>query len=230
MLSLSKPLWDLPTPLPLASPPWRFLSVAVFSAAVCGGGLVKAIKNYGLRITVYGLLIFLALYGNRNHLRINDVRDYDLNFLQTYSGVASGWNEHLPIWIKETPDKFPASPVEILSGNCQFKQLVHKSNFQQYDFACSQDSRIQLNTAYYPGWQVKIDGQTTAVTPADNGMMVVSMPSGSHQLLLKFSDTALRLIAKIISLMTLALIVTYYSFHRLDNIKKIFRRHMGVKR
>ncbi|MCG2692077.1 hypothetical protein L6272_04610, partial [Microgenomates group bacterium] len=86
MLSVSKPVWDLPTPLQSISTPWRFLSLAVFSAAMAGGYVVKKFeKNKRIQFIVFSFLIALTLYGNRNHLRINDIRNYDLNFLQNYT-------------------------------------------------------------------------------------------------------------------------------------------------
>ena len=100
MLEPSKFIWDLPTPLQQVSTPWRFLALAVFTSALIGAAAGKLIKNKLLRIIYYVLLIAIAIYGNRNHMRINDVRNYDNEFFENYTGVATGWNEHLPIWVK----------------------------------------------------------------------------------------------------------------------------------
>ena len=103
MLQVSQPVWDFLPLLPTVGIPWLFLPLAVFSAALSAGFLVKAVKNHRLLIAVYSLLIALALYGNRNHLRINEVRAYDNKFFESYIGVATGWNEHLPVWVKDMP-------------------------------------------------------------------------------------------------------------------------------
>ena len=230
MLFVSKPIWDLPTPLQNVSTPWRFLSLAVFSSAMAAGYVVKKIeKNKLLRFTVYGLLIALALYGNRNHLRINDIRNYDLNFLQNYPGVATGWNEHLPIWVKETPHEFSAVKLEILTGDCQIQTQTMKSNLQQFSVNCQQESFLQLNTAYYPGWQVSLNRKITKIEPGENGMISFSVPAGDNQLTAKFSDTPLRLISKIISIITLFMIILYYFSHCGNHVKKVFFTHVRVK-
>jgi len=221
MLAPSKFIWDLPTPLQSVSTPWRFLSLAVFSAALAGGWLVKLIKVKKWRYFVTGLLIVLALYGNRNHLRINDVRNYDQKFLQNYLGVATGWNEYLPIWVKDVPDKFPLSKLEVINGDCQINFLSVK---------CLIPSTLQLNTAYFPGWQVKVDNKITQINPGENGMITFSVPAGDHQLTAKFSDTPLRRFSKIISLLSLFSVIVYYSRYRLNHIKKVFFAHMRVKR
>lgn len=201
MLSVSKFVWDLPTHLQSVSTPWRFLSLAVFSAALVGGLSVKRIKNKFLRFTVYGLLIALALYGNRNHMRINDVRNYDQNFLESYTGVATGWNEYLPIWVKDVNyDRLESPPPG------------------------------RLNTLYYPGWKVMVDGQSVPIWPSDNGLIEFATPSAESKIESKFTDTPLRLMAKIISLLTLAFILFDYSFHRFNYIRHIFSGHVRIKR
>ncbi|MDP2736892.1 MAG: hypothetical protein Q8O59_03920, partial [bacterium] len=141
MLPQSRFIWDLPTPLQDISTPWRFLSLAVFTSALAGAQAVKMIKPRTWRWLAAGLLIVIAVYGNRNHLRINETRVYDQEFFDNYTGVATGWNEHLPIWVKEVDYQRPASPPP-----------------------------GQLNTLYYPGWQVKVDGQKVPIKPSENGL------------------------------------------------------------
>lgn len=221
MLEPSKFIWDLPTPLQSVSTPWRFLSLAVFSSALVGAWAVKLIKAKIWRYLAAGLLVILALYGNRNHLRINDIRNYDLNFLQNYTGVATGWNEYLPIWVKDTPHEFPQNKLEVLSGDCQIDYPAVK---------CLTYSTLQLNTAYYPGWQVKIDNQITQIEPTENGLISFSVASGNHQIESKFTDTPLRRNSKIISFVTLFFIIIYYSRHCFDYVLQVFFRHVRIKR
>ena len=201
MLEPSKFIWDLPTPLQSVATPWRFLSLAVFTAALTGGQVIRLIKVPVWRTVAAGLLIALALYGNRNHLRINEVRVYNQEFLDNYTGVATGWNEHLPIWVKTVDDG------------------TH-----------SQATSNQLNTLYYPGWQVKINGQSVPIWPSENGLIEFAAPEGDYQIEAKFIDTPLRRTSKIITLISLLVIVVYYSRHRFDHVKNIFLAHVRVKR
>ncbi|MEK7513411.1 MAG: YfhO family protein [Patescibacteria group bacterium] len=174
MLPQSKFIWDLPTPLQQVSTPWRFLSLAVFTAAISGALAVKMIQSKFLRYLAAALLIGLALYGNRNHLRINEVRFYDQAFFDNYTGVAAGWNEYLPIWVKEV------------------------------DYVKSKD---QLNTLYYPGWQVTVDGQKVAIKPGVNGLITFAVPPGDHQIAAKFLPTWWRYLAGLISLFSVLVLI-----------------------
>lgn len=202
MLNISRPVWDLAPLLPIIHIPWRFLSLAVFSAAWAGGLAVKMIKLKVWRLMVSGLLIGLALYGNRNHLRINEARVYDQEFFDNYTGVATGWNEHLPIWVKTV----------------------------DYDKPKTELPSNQLNTLYYPGWLVKVDGLEVPIKPSENGLIEFSAPAGDHQIEAKFTDTWWRSLSKIISLLTLAAIAFYYFRHRVNDVVKILLTHVRIKR
>lgn len=174
MLKPSQFVWDLLPPLQVVATPWRFLSLAIFTAALIGGQIIRLIKAPIWRNLAAGLLIALALYGNRNHLRINEVRVYNQEFFNNYTGVATGWNEHLPIWVKEVDYEKPKT--RLLSN--------------------------QINTLYYPGWQVKLDGHPVPIWPSSNGLIEFSLPSGEPQITAEFLPTWWRRLALGVSLLT----------------------------
>lgn len=201
MLSASRFFWDLPTPLQQVSTPWRFLALAIFTSALVGAAAVKQVKNKLLRNLLAIGLVLLALYANRNHLRINDTRVYDQNFFDSYTGVATGWNEHLPIWVKQVDFNRPTEPPP--PG--------------------------RLNTLYYPGWQVKVDGKPVKIWPSENGLIEFATPSAGAKIEARFTDTPLRRASKIISLISLLMVVLYYFRHRFDDVGKVFFTHVGIK-
>ena len=210
MLKISEPIWNLPTPLKNVSTPWRFLSLSVFTAAVSVGYLVKKLKKYpGLLFVTYSLIIILAIYSNRNHLRINEIKHYSQQFLEDYTGVATGWNEHLPIWIKKADFEPPEEKLAVIEGNCIVNESVPKSNLQSFQVKCSDPSTLQLNTAYYPGWNLSLDNKDITNEMKDglsqaNGMMRFETPVGDHQVEAVFTDTWWRILSKIISGITLS--------------------------
>jgi hypothetical protein len=60
--------------------------------------------------------------------------------------------------------------------------------------------KITIHTFYFPGWLVYLDGSPTAITLNYYGAMTLVVPSGSHELLVRFTDTPVRQISNIISL------------------------------
>jgi hypothetical protein len=201
MLEQSKFIWDLPTPLQQVATPWRFLALAVFSSALIGSRAGQLIKPKTWRFMVVGLLVVLALYGNRNHMRLNDKRVYDQTFLNSYTGVATGWNEHLPIWVKTVDYDRPGQPPP-----------------------------GQLNILYYPGWEVKVDGVKVPIWPSDNGLIQFASPSAGAKIETEFTDTHLRRWSKIISGLSLLFMAGYYLRHRFNYVIQVFLAHVRVKR
>jgi hypothetical protein len=186
MLSISMFIWDVISPLQVVSTPWRFLSLSVFSSAILAGFVIKNIKTHLLKLGLFLFLVTLTLYANRNHLRINETVSYNQEFFNSYTGVATGWNEHLPIWVKDTPNSFPKSKVELISGDCQIADLITKSNLTSFTADCSKDSVIQINTAYFPGWFVYVNNQniTNQVKQnrdSSNGMIRFNLNPGNYQ-------------------------------------------------
>jgi len=110
----------------------------------------------------------------------------------------------LPIWVKKTPKDFPKEKVEIIDGNCQINNLVNKSNLQSFTTDCRRSSTIQINTAYYPGWKIKLNSiditnQIKNNLTSSNGMMKFSVPKNTNQVVALFQDTPLRRITKYLS-------------------------------
>jgi uncharacterized membrane protein YfhO len=61
-------------------------------------------------------------------------------------------------------------------------------------------TRVMVYTRYFPGWVATIDNQATQVDPfGEQGLILVTVPAGSHIVRLRFDDTAPRQIGAIIS-------------------------------
>ena len=221
MLSISRPVWALPTPLKYIGTPWRFLSLSVFTAAVAAGFVIKSMSRSGLRFLILTVLLFLTLYGNRNHLRLNQRVNYDKKFFDNYKGVATGWNEHMPVWMAKPPKQF-ADRLEIVSGSCQITDLIEKSNLTSFTADCQASSVLQINTAYYPRWQVSIDGQNItdqikANLSQSNGVMRFPISVGIHQVQAQFQNTALNRATRYLSVLVLtavSILIIFYNKRR----------------
>ena len=64
-------------------------------------------------------------------------------------------------------------------------------------------SRIIVNTLYFPGWQVLVDGYPVEIQfqdPSWRGLMTFNVSAGEHQVVVKFGETRLRMFADVISL------------------------------
>jgi hypothetical protein len=48
------------------------------------------------------------------------------------------------------------------------------------------DAMLRIATPYFPGWQAEIDGRPAAIVPADLALMGVTIPAGSHELVIRY--------------------------------------------
>jgi hypothetical protein len=68
----------------------------------------------------------------------------------------------------------------------------------------SSPGRIVLPIFYYPGWHAFSDGQDLALqATAQTGLLSFELPTGSHMVALDFTDTPVRFISNILTVLTL---------------------------
>ncbi|MGB7519635.1 MAG: hypothetical protein WA896_08390 [Spirulinaceae cyanobacterium] len=62
--------------------------------------------------------------------------------------------------------------------------------------------QVRLRTFYYPGWQIKIDGEKVPTKASSSGQLEVSIPPGKHQVKIFYRGTLMYLVGRVITLLT----------------------------
>lgn len=91
MTNYSAFLWDMFTPLQIVLYPWRFLAVAIFSAAVVASAVISLVPK---KLLVFGFLVVL-FYANRNYLQVAEPFDKPDSYYLNYRGTADVQGEFL---------------------------------------------------------------------------------------------------------------------------------------
>ena len=208
MTSSSNPIWQTITILQKFQFPWRFLSVNVFLCALMGGILLSLIshryKKIILLIVVVGLLV-----ANKDYWHAQGFAQKPENF---YTGIYSGTTdtgESSPIWSVRFMEKSPKSKIEIITGNGIVKEIARNITRREYQIEVKGRMRILENTLYFPGWTVLIDGRPEIIEFQDQdyrGLITFYVSKGSHRVNIDYRETKIRLLADIISGMSLLLI------------------------
>jgi hypothetical protein len=83
-----------------------------------------------------------------------------------------------------------------------------KPERQEFVVQVRDDAQVRLNTLYFPGWTVLVDGVETPID-YDNplGVMEFSLEEGEHAVTLVFGDTPARSWSKRVSLASLVLLL-----------------------
>ncbi|MBL7159433.1 hypothetical protein ISS85_03085 [Candidatus Microgenomates bacterium] len=183
--------------------PWRLLSLTTFSTAFLAGALIKFWPQKFKKITAFFFIVFLLIL-NRSYIKPEYHVVKDESFYTTNEATTTVANEYMPVWVKDHPQKRAENKIEILKGKGKIEDLVVKSNKISFLVRLEEESLIQINTIYYPGWQVFVDNQDWDFDFENKyGLIQFSLPKDSHEIVVIFKETVLRKTANIISLISL---------------------------
>lgn len=119
--------------------------------------------------------------------------------------------EYTPIWagdMRKIMSETKVEMVSVVSGAALTDIVEWKSEERVIEINASTSSLIRIATFYYPGWKAYVDGMQTVIeTEKGLGAMLVDIPMGKHTLILRFEDTPIRYYSKIISLVSLLVMV-----------------------
>ena len=181
--------------------PFRFLSVTILSAAFLSAFLLNEIKAnaraiFGVAILIVGFLS--ASY----YISPSVFFDKGDAYYSTNEDTTTVKSEYMPKWVKNNPTEHFANKVEIVNG--LVTDLKIKSNRVRFLATSDNNSLVTINTIYFPGWKVVVDGKAVPI-PYENhsGIMQFNVAKGAHLVEASFSETRVRLIGDIVSLVSL---------------------------
>lgn len=222
-------IWKNFKPLQIIDIPWRLLGIVALSTSFLASFVAKSLKS-GL---IFILLAAAFLIANRNHLRINETKLYDDRFFLNYAGSATQLNEFTPKSRSSSgvTDQF-RQRIEVVRGDVKITDVIQKSNHLSFTAESSQISRLLVNIAVFPGWQVLMDGKNfqSVDDPVifrqlyrpdrDNtGLFYLIVPTGTHHFTFKFTETKSRTLANLLSLVSVSAALTVLTLSFSSNRK-----------
>lgn len=216
MTEASKPIWEVLTTLQKFQFPWRFLSTSVFATAILGGLVVFAIPKR-FQLIVCCLLLIAVFWFNKDYWHAKDYLVKQETFFTNIYDSTTDTGESSPIWSVRFMEKRPKAHIEIIQGNGTIRERKRTSTLHSYEVETKEKTKFRENTLYFPGWQVFVAGEKTPIEfqdPANRGLMTFFVGKGTHIIDVRFSETKLRLIADLVSGLTL-LGLGFYSIGKL---------------
>lgn len=196
MFQFSLPFWKLLSKIALIDFTWRILPVTVFAASVLGGILISKVKFPYLAAF---LIIFIALYTNRNHLRINQSLDWSIPFYLKLEKTTNSYDEYTPKWVNQGSVEKPKPKIEFMDGTGEIKMQNDTPYSQEFLVETVKPVKLRINTIYYPGWNVNVNGKLQKID-YDQGLIEFPLNQGNSQISVYFTETPLRTAANLISL------------------------------
>jgi hypothetical protein len=223
MLPFSLPLWRLLSVAALVQFPWRLLALTAFTLSVPAGAVVlgaegegedDSVTNPGLYVLL--LVIVLASFGytlpeyTELSPRLETPAaplDFELAHPDMVSMVA--YTQEQP---RSTPlvaqylAGEPLMKAHALTKGATLEMVRHGGGSEEIIVRSSQEATIQFYTYYFPGWRGYVDGQEVPIRPeAPYGLITLDVPAGEHQVKIRFGDTPIRVVGKVISLLSFGL-------------------------
>ncbi len=198
-LPISFPLWRLGFLGTYFQFPFRFLSLGLIATPWIMASLVQKRR----KLVWYMSCIFVIIWGVQLMYLYSQIR-YNREpegFYTTNEATTTVRDEYMPRWVVEKPTKRATQRVEVYKGDAAID--VKRASTQHIDMVVRSRSAsvIQLNTIYYPGWGITVDG---VLVPPDyqnkQGVIRISVPEGTHTIVAGFRETVPRFLADLFSI------------------------------
>jgi hypothetical protein len=232
-------IWDRLSPLWYVQFPWRFLIFAVLFSSLLSGAVVdyfyKIVKGrFLVKWAVVFIPIFLVILLNKDYFkpaRYLEVTDRDYTTEEELRWRVSKMSfEYVPKGITTVLSDIGTTQVDIKKEELpktsfatvgkvsvrEEKNLPHLKRF----LVEGEGGVLTINTYYFPGWEVKVDGQKVKVD--DNNklkLITVDVPRGEHRVEAQFTNTPLRNLANILTVASFLslLVLIFLPKYRGDN-------------
>lgn len=196
---ISSLLWKAPLVSSIDFP-WRVMTLLAFFMSLGAIYLAekKKIKIISIVLLVCAFFLIQNFAKPERYIQTND------EYYQTNDATTTSMDELMPIWVKEKATNKPTEKAEILVGEAQITGTVYDSDSISISGNASTQSKIGINTIYFPGWTIKVNKEEVIPDYSNaKGIMTFDVPPGSFEIVGLFSRTPIRLYADIISLLSL---------------------------
>jgi hypothetical protein len=204
MVKESLPVWKLFESQTFIDFPWRFLSITTLTGSILAGSIVYQLKGKFQLFTIC-ILLLLAFYTNRNHIRVNQYTDIPLSLYIDSELSTNTDDEYLPKWVNRQYAKEKQELVKIDQGVSS--ELKQTTNVIKFTYAATGTTTAEIHHMYFPGWTAKLDQKELVVIKNNNGGMNLSLPSGEHQVELTYKPTMIMRIGEIVTAISLIILV-----------------------
>ncbi len=188
--------------------PFRFLSMAALSVGFLSAYMVSVVHN---KWPLFVGIVVLGSFGfSASSLLVpSGYQYYPDSWYATNQDSTTVQNEYLPSGVKQIPTNRTSS-VQIVHGKGELSNVVANGNKTVLIAHMNQSGIIQVNTVYFPGWEIRVDGNTSEAQVSNSGLMLVELPEGTHNVSVYFSETPIRILSDIISLSSVIVLCGYF--------------------
>lgn len=190
--------------------PWRFLSIEILITSFLAGNILNIWRSKTLAILLILFVFLLGIGYTKPAYYLLREDSYYFTRPNFTEGTNSPGNIFNTIWFNRSLEK-RKEKIQFEKGSGKIKMENIKSTKYHFKISLIEDSELNVNTAYFPGWTAFIDGNKIETKPNKDGLISFFTFKGDHDVEVEFIDTLVREVAKIVSLVSIfSLLVLNY--------------------
>lgn len=210
----STPIWQHLALLQFAQFPWRLVALVVFFFSFSSGYLVhlhlpRLLKPFFFVIAIVGIIYWnIPFFHVDRHIRIT--LEEKLAGFQWENQVTGGIFDYLPRSAPQPPGDPAFTLPQYIKGQGGILDFRSGSNWFKFNVNVSSSSaQIMLPLYTFPGLVTKVDGQKVTTTPDPFlGRVQIQLSQGIHFVDVRIGYTKIRLMADLVTLLSLGLLIT----------------------
>ncbi len=221
-LSVSNPIYQTFAFLGNIQYPWRMLNTFIFIPPIIAAFIFTKKPNIIFALLFMAAIVFLRfpqLYGKNFTVYPDSI--YYFNQKNVHSDLMSTlWMDYSQNYSVKTKQ------YDVIGGQGRVTSSKIKNSSRTYIIDAKTSVQMVDYTFYFPGWKAYIDGRQTTIQFQDanyRGLIEYNVPPGRHSVMLKFGDTLVRFLAKLISIVSIFsfLILLIFRTRLLAYLKKL---------
>ncbi len=209
--------------------PWRMLSAFIFIPPIILTYFLSKLDKkilIGIVIFIICLLAFPQLYGKNYTQYSNDFYRFTSRNLDA---VAMN-----TIWTTRSEDyPIKSQQWEIIEGQGKILNSNISDSSRAYQVFAQTQIRMLDHTFYFPGWKAYVDGNPVVIefqSLNHRGIITYLVPKGKHAVVLKYTDTKVRLLGKIFTIFFLVFFIIAFAIrNKLKSLSIIITRLLENK-
>jgi len=196
---VSGPIWNIALLGTIIQFPFRILFVTWFVVPYLLAATLNGSPKRRAIGTVCAVLLPMVLFAGQYLLKTNSLVREE-GYYSTNEASTTVKDEYMPKWVRVPSSAHAFQRYVVFKGNAQFEEKTVTSQRVDMIVHAKEDSVIQINTVFYPGWGAQLDGRPVPIE-YDNeyGVMRIFVPTGSHRLFVEFRETVFRFTAGVVS-------------------------------
>lgn len=201
-------IWDRLKVLQFVQFPWRYLSIVVLMIAMMTTSLSKFLSSKKANLIFFILFFSTVIYNSKYFYPDKFIENNDDYYYTDEKRLRSRMSDILKDYLTKDLNPVINPSYSLIDPNLtNFSVLVDKTQSKLISTDTSNEQDIIINLAYYPDWQVEIDGLKNDYQITNDGLIQVHIPAGKHLISVNLKDTLLRTFANVLTLFGIGLFI-----------------------